>query len=155
MSGLSGTAESAAFQAAQPFPASRGAELCRLVLMAIMPAVVEVDFEVFSSAIGALQRAVGDHFAPQQGGRFTSPRVAAALAFLERRGLAGIGQSSWGPTGFAFVDDEERAQSLVHALRQEPLAAALDVRVARARNRGVEVQSIECAGNARPASVRS
>ena len=155
MSGLSGTAERAAFQTAQPFPESACADLCRLVLMTVLPALVEADFAAFSAAIGALQRAVGDHFAPQQGGRFTSPRVAGALACLERRGLAGIGQSSWGPTGFAFVDDDEHAQSLVDELRQEPVAAGLDIRVARARNRGADVRYIECSGSARPLSVRS
>ena len=34
--------------------------------------------------------------------------VAAALDWLRAEGIAGLGQSSWGPTGFAFVAHERR-----------------------------------------------
>ena len=115
--GLHGAQELDAFRRLPPFPAERAAHLCRLALMQIMPALAEQDLEPFARGIAELQRVVGDHFAPAQGGRFTSPAVADALRFAEREGFAGVGQSSWGPTGFVLVSSEEQASDLIGRLR--------------------------------------
>ncbi len=40
------------------------------------------------------------------------------MAALERHGAEGIGQSSWGPTGFAFVKSDDEAQRLVKLVRE-------------------------------------
>jgi beta-RFAP synthase len=115
--GLHGAAERAAFKNLAPFPAERAAHLCHLLLMRALPALAEKDIGVFGAAIGELQRAVGDHFAPAQGGRFTSPAVGEALAWLERRGAAGVGQSSWGPTGFGLLATPELAEAVLGEIR--------------------------------------
>ena len=112
LQGLHGANEPAAFAALPPFPATTSAEICRLVLMQALPAIAECDIAPFGAAITRIQALLGDHFAPAQGGRFTSPRVAAALAALHQAGAAGVGQSSWGPTGFAFAESQQQAQDL-------------------------------------------
>ena len=68
---------------------------------------------------------VGAHFAPAQGGVFTSPRVGAAMAALDAMGAHGTGQSSWGPTGFAFADSEDTAQNLRRGLVGRGLAVGM------------------------------
>jgi predicted sugar kinase len=116
------------------------------MLMQGLPALIERELDVFGSAIGELQRIIGDYFAPAQGARFTSARVAEVLAWLENEGCAGVGQSSWGPTGFAIVGSEVRAQALAHAARSRwGDAGELHFMVCRARNRGGEVEVIEAA----------
>lgn len=110
--GLHGAQEIEAFKALPAFPVAEAARLCHLVLMQGLPAVVEGDLAAFGAVITALQHSVGDHFAPAQGGRFTSPRVRAALEFMAAQGAVGIGQSSWGPTGFCLVDSPETAARL-------------------------------------------
>ncbi|HEX6828992.1 MAG TPA: beta-ribofuranosylaminobenzene 5'-phosphate synthase, partial [Burkholderiales bacterium] len=96
----------------------------------------------FGAAIGELQRVVGDHFAPAQGGRYASPRVAEALALFQSAGAACIGQSSWGPTGFALADSRETAEALVRLARgRVPAAFGLDYVICAGRNRGAEVRS--------------
>jgi beta-ribofuranosylaminobenzene 5'-phosphate synthase len=77
MDGLHGEAEVDAFRALPPFPESGIGEICRLVLMRAMPAIVERNLADFGAAITAIQLLVGSYFAPAQGGVFTSPRVAA------------------------------------------------------------------------------
>jgi beta-RFAP synthase len=146
--GLSGDAESAAFQALPPFPAETAGRLCRLTLMRLLPGLAEADFAAVAESIGEIQARVGDHFAPAQGGRFSSPRVAAALDWLRRAGFAGIGQSSWGPTGFVLVPDEARAQSVARELADR-FGAPLSVRVCAGRNRGAELRKIDIAAMAR------
>ena len=110
--GLHGAEELAAFKALPVFPATAAARLCHLVLMRGLPAVAEGDIEAFGAVITELQGVVGDHFAPAQGGRFTSPRVRDALAFMAARGAVGIGQSSWGPTGFCLAASPAQAEQL-------------------------------------------
>lgn len=135
--GLSGGAERNAFAALPPMPDTVAAESCRRVVMQALPAVAEGDLVAFGEAVSAIQRAAGDHFAPAQGGRITSPRVAAALDLLARSGAHGLGQSSWGPTGFAFVPDPDMAAWLCDRVRT--LADAPEAMVARPRNHGAMV----------------
>jgi predicted sugar kinase len=102
--------------------------------------------EPFGRGIGELQRIVGDHFAHTQGGRFASPAVAQVLAWLESQGIRGVGQSSWGPTGFAVIDSESRATKLVaKAKARFGELTPLRYRVVRPRNRGslVELRDAE------------
>ena len=76
-----------------------------------------------NTAIGEIQRRVGDYFAPAQGGRYASPAVAAVVARLRARGVRGVGQSSWGPTVFAVVRRPE-AEALAQELAPAVVAGA-------------------------------
>ncbi len=116
--GLHGSGETAAFEALPAFPTGQAAHLSHVVLMQALPALAEADLPAFGAAVEEIQRRLGDYFAGAQGGRFSSPRVARAMAWLSERGAMGIGQSSWGPTGFCLVEGEERAQSLAGDARR-------------------------------------
>ncbi|KAA0589121.1 beta-RFAP synthase [Azospirillum lipoferum] len=140
--GLHGVPEAEAFRRLPPFPSDAAAHLCRLMLMVALPALAEGDVDRFGQAIGELQRTVGDHFAPAQGGRFTSPLVADALAWLEAEGIAGVGQSSWGPTGFAIVGDATQAEWLAGEMRTRWAGSPLEVMVCRGRNTGATVRNL-------------
>ena len=116
--GLHGRRELAAFRELPPFPSAAAAHLCHLTLMQILPGLREQRLEPVAEGIAELQRCVGDHFAPAQGGRFTSAAVADALALAEAVGHAGVGQSSWGPTGFVLLPDQTSADNLVATMRR-------------------------------------
>jgi len=138
--GVHGPEEGAAFEMLPPFPEPEAAHHCRLMLMKALPAVAEGDLASFGSAIRELQSRVGDYFAPIQGGsRFTSPAVAAALARLEEAGAYGLGQSSWGPTGFAFASSAEEADRLLAVLHRDERLRVLDIRVCSGLNRGAQI----------------
>ncbi len=140
--GVHGTAEIAAFATLPPFPSREAADLCRLTLMKILPGVANGDIDAFGSGISELQRRIGDYFAPVQGGRFASQRVAAALATLESCGAAGVGQSSWGPTGFALARSGDEAARLVAvARRTSGPASGLRFVIARGRNQGAVISA--------------
>ena len=117
--GLHGGKESDAFDALPPYSSQQAATLCRIVLMQALPALVERDFSGFSRAITALQEAVGDHFVSVQGGRYSNSRVGEVLSWLSGQGIRGYGQSSWGPTGFAFCESEEEAARMIEKTRQK------------------------------------
>ncbi len=140
--GFHGSEELAAFATLPAFPDGATAEICRLVLMQALPGLVERDIEGFGAAIGTIQAMVGEHFAPAQGGVFTSQAVARACHGLQAAGAHGIGQSSWGPTGFAFAESQAEAERLVAALRQQGMAGDLDIRIACGREHGATIEKI-------------
>jgi beta-ribofuranosylaminobenzene 5'-phosphate synthase len=141
--GLSGEAELAAFRTLNAFPQASAARLAHLVLLRLLPALTEQDCGGFGEAVGEIQRTVGDYFAAAQGGRFASPAVAEVLAWLEASGVAGVGQSSWGPTGFGVVDSELRAHALlIEARSRFAHRTELELVVARGRNRGHETERL-------------
>jgi len=139
--GMSGEDEQRSFARLAAFPAADAARLCALVLMQALPALMEGDCAAFGSAISALQARLGDYFAPvQSGSRFTSPQVAAVLAALAAEGASGIGQSSWGPTGFAFAPSAVEAARLAEIARRHPAGQGLDIRVCKGLNRGADIR---------------
>jgi len=143
--GLHGEDEMAAFRKLPPFPRASVGEICRLALMGLMPALVSHDFTAFGAAITAIQRLVGEHFAPAQGGVFTSRGVASVIGQLEAAGASGIGQSSWGPTGFAFAPSDMAAREFVNAVRP----GDAELRIVRGRNQGaaIEVTGLDLVAN--------
>ena len=138
--GLHGEAEVAAFRTLPPFPASDSGEICRRVLMGVMPAVVERDLASFGAAVTAIQMLIGSHFAPAQGGVFTSKRVEAAAHGLAEAGAVGIGQSSWGPTGFAFAPSQDAATAYIDAVRGN-VEDGIEIKIVEGRNSGASVSS--------------
>ncbi|NOV29988.1 GHMP kinase [Methylomonas sp. ZR1] len=137
--GLHGEQEVSAFQQLPPFPQTQAERLCYLLLMQGLPALAERNLNKFGEVITALQQAVGEHFAPVQGGVFTSPDVAAAMASLAEHGAVAIGQTSWGPTGFCAVADPQRAADLLAQLERQFAASPLSFLVASARNQTAEI----------------
>ncbi|MGE0379962.1 MAG: beta-ribofuranosylaminobenzene 5'-phosphate synthase family protein [Hyphomicrobium sp.] len=142
-SGVSGEAEVQAFKALPVFPEEWAATICRLILMKLVPGLKELDIQAFGSALTEIQQIVGAHFAKAQGG---SPWTSAAVGRLVQRmgelGAIGLGQSSWGPTGFAFVESEEASDRLYHSLVEEAKADGLEIVVARGRNTGATIDQI-------------
>lgn len=140
--GVHGPDEREVFSKLAPSSDGQAAHLCRLVLMKALPALAERDIAGFGSAIKEMQVLLGDYFAAIQGGsRFSSPDVAAALAALEDEGAYGIGQSSWGPTGFAFAPSAEEANRLVESIYRQPRCRDLDIRTVAGLNRGAHIVS--------------
>ena len=141
--GVHGAEEIEAFRSLPEFPADAAAVLCRHVLMQALPALAEHDLATFGAAIRELQERTGDHFAPAQGGRYASPRVAAVLEYLREQGVACFGQSSWGPTGFAVFADHAQAEDFMQKLRLDfAHYASLAFMLCKGRNQGGLMQEI-------------
>lgn len=135
--GVHGDGETKAFAALPDFPECKAARLCHLALMRLLPGLAEADIGAFGSALKEIQDIVGHHFAAAQGGSpWTSAAVGRIAARMEQAGGTGIGQSSWGPTGFAFVSDETAARRLYATLVEEAKAEGLELRIVHGRNSG-------------------
>lgn len=148
MQGLSGDDERRALALLPPFSQAQAADLCHQVLMRVLPGAATGDFDAFARGLTHIQSALGAHFAPAQDGRaYTSARVAALMqALADALGPqgAGMGQTSWGPTGFAVLPSQERAEAAVAALAAARAAGrvpdGLDLHIVAPRNEGAVVR---------------
>ncbi len=146
--GVHGRSELAAFQDLPPMAEEIAAHLCRVTLMQLLPCLAEQDCAGFGMAVTEIQRIVGDHFAVAQGGRYCSPLIAEILPWMQKQGVAGIGQSSWGPTGFALVANETQAYQLQRLAREQwHDQTRLKFKVCRARNDKAQITAGSTAGN--------
>ena len=137
--GIHGKLEKQAFAKMPPIPQDVTGQMCRLVLMGILPAIIERDLTGFSRSLYELQQRVGQCFATAQGGTFADPLLERIVTFIRTQGIEGVGQSSWGPTLYAVTDSEATAQSLADHLRARFDLSEREVIVTAADNQGCEV----------------
>ncbi len=139
-SGLHGPDEHRAFATLPPFTQAVTDSLCRLVLLEILPAVIERDLVAFGAAVDELQAHVGACFAPAQGGTYATAQASRIVAELRDLGFVGVGQSSWGPTLYAFSSLPEQELAM-HAerVRQRFSLDSHSVYLTRADNQGARL----------------
>jgi beta-RFAP synthase len=133
--GLSGGHESKAFGELPPVSSAVTGQLTSEVLLKMLPAVRRGDFEAFSKSVYRFGRTAGECFAHVQGGPF-SKDAAALIERIRQLGVHGVGQSSWGPTVFAFADSRQAADGLRRTLCEAPVAKHSDVFVSRPDHQG-------------------
>jgi beta-RFAP synthase len=148
--GLSGQEEKAAIAQLPPLPREKSAEICHEVLMRLLPGAAGAEFAPFATGVTRMQRILGQHFAPAQGGHcYTSPAVGRLVEWLGSHAPAATGQSSWGPTGFAILPSAHEAQLIVAAARQAGVVdVGLQLKVVAARNRGATVTRVPASPDA-------
>jgi beta-ribofuranosylaminobenzene 5'-phosphate synthase len=138
-SGLHGPDEARAFANLPPITQDVTDSLCRLVLLEILPAVLERDLAAFGAALSELQARVGACFAPAQGGIYSTNHARKIVDALQSNGFVGVGQSSWGPSLYAFSSrsDQELAISAERIRQQFGLDQGA-VFLTRAANQGAQ-----------------
>jgi predicted sugar kinase len=98
----------------------------------------EADFGPFARGVSEVQRVIGRYFAPvQNGSAYTSPEVAQVVEWLAANFDAAVGQSSWGPTGFAvFASQADADRAVDRARAAGQVAGPLTLRIVKGRNHG-------------------
>ena len=141
--GLNGMDESSAFKNMPKPDPERSREICHIVMMKLLPALLENKIAHFGDALGRIQEITGERFAPfQSGSPFASPIARDVFKKMASLGASGMGQSSWGPVLYGFVDGQDRARDLASCLRgyfslsDALMGEDLAVSVVSGRNRG-------------------
>jgi beta-RFAP synthase len=140
--GLSGAQECRAFADLPPAAPEVTAALCREVLVDLLPAAAEGDFDAFGESLYRYGHEAGMLFAQRQGGPYAAGLATELVAWLRAQGVRGAGQSSWGPTIFALTRDSDQAAALAADVDRHFSSASLTAIVAAPANRGT---LIECA----------
>ena len=82
----------------------------------LFPASDQGDFAGLSEAIYQYNQLSGSFFASIQGGPYNGPVIEQFVGYLRTNGISGVGQSSWGPSVFAFCESESDARELLAEL---------------------------------------
>jgi len=138
-SGLSGTDEQDAFDRLPPVPSEVTVELIEEVRQHMVPAAATGRFDLFSDSIYRFGRVAGMCFADVQGGPYNGRRLSELVETARSLGVAGVGQSSWGPTLFAVLPDDVRAREFADRVSQRVHSDEIDVYVAAADNEGASI----------------
>lgn len=138
-SGLSGRRELEAFARLPAVPAAVTKQLADELWHELLPAALAADFDRFSASLYRYGIAAGNCFVAVQGGPFASERIEAIAQAIRSLGVAGVGQSSWGPTVFALLPDHASAAQLAADLGRRPEAAGASITTSATCNRGARV----------------
>ncbi len=154
--GVHGKEEVEAFRSLPKMQDKTVDHLCRLVVMQVLPALAEKNCQAFGEGITEIQNCVGDHFSNAQGGRYASAEVATVLEWARQQdGATGIGQSSWGPTGFVIFPSETQAFHALKSAREEFSGnTQLEFLLIRARNQMAAV-TLQESKLSTPVSIRN
>jgi beta-ribofuranosylaminobenzene 5'-phosphate synthase len=137
--GVHGAEEQVAFQALKPAASS----LKTMVDEHMLPALQHADLLAFGMHMQELQAYNGDYFAPIQGGRYASKDVAQTLDWLQSNGAPCVGQSSWGPTGFAILETQQQAERLqAHAQLMFADKPNISFKIVSGKNTGASVTGL-------------
>ena len=99
--GASGLREVTIFKVVCPIPLNEVQQMCHLLLMQMLPAILENDLPTFGQSIEEFQKLGFKVFEL----RAQTQLLYDCLKFLKDNGGIGVGMSSWGPGVFAFGED--------------------------------------------------
>jgi beta-ribofuranosylaminobenzene 5'-phosphate synthase len=141
--GLSNSEENHAFDKLNKMQADDVGQICRLIMLKLLPSIAEQNIENFGNALTKIQILTGNHFAQAQGGTYASPTATEFIEFLKKAGTYGVGQSSWGPALYGVVKQEEAKAVLskVKAYLREGVGG--QAFIAKANNKGATIRVIE------------
>ena len=132
LQGASDKREVDVFRQNCPLPLTEIQELCHVILMEMLPAVVEQDIESFGRSIDRVQM-LGFKRRELE----LQPFCARLIRFMRENGAFGAGMSSFGPTVYG-VTDGKLLQSAVQSYLNETTGG--EVRAVKARNSGAHVE---------------
>lgn len=136
--GLSGGDERQAFLRVPPVPPSVREQLMAEVHQRMVPALLAADCRGFGESVYQYGRLAGSCFETIQGGPYNGPHIEQLVASVRSLGVAGVGQSSWGPTVFCVVPSQRDAERLSQQIRDRA-GSTLDIRITAADNHGAVV----------------
>jgi beta-RFAP synthase len=139
--GVWGDRELHAFATLSAIPANTAAGLHAIANEEILPAARHGDFMAFSSAVYRLNYESGLCYAAVQGGAYSSTRAERWIARLRSAGVAGAGQSSWGPTMFAFFPSQVAAENFASGIESAARGDQIRLLVASPCNHGAIVET--------------
>ncbi len=155
--GLSGQAERSAFESLPSVSPEVTDQLCHEALLNLIPAARDGRFDELSESLFRFGHTAGMCFAHAQGGPFSSPLLERRVEAMRSMGVRGVGQSSWGPTLFALLADENAARALADQLRKHPDFGGSQFVITPIDNQGVRVgtspmidASTDCDDQGRP-----
>ncbi|MHB8972014.1 MAG: GHMP family kinase ATP-binding protein [Pirellulaceae bacterium] len=134
--GFSGVDEQQAFAALPAVSDALREELIAEVQRRTLPAIAAQDCAAFGESLHRYGRLAGMCFAPVQGGPYNGPQTEQLVEEIRALGVSGVGQSSWGPTVYCVVENQDAAEHLAGELPPRCSVAPLAIQITPADNHG-------------------
>ena len=138
-SGPSGMPEQTAFKRLVAVPLAVTHELWQITHRELLPALRKNDLATFGEGVYRFGLLAGGCFSAVQNGPFASQPIQNLVDAIRARGVTGVGQSSWGPTVFAFTHDQNEAETLSQALATEEGIDSSSITIAEPNNCGASI----------------
>lgn len=138
--GLDSEKEAVAFGQVPSMPSEQVGNLCRLTMLKLLPALIEKDIENFGDALTQIQITTGNAFAKVQGGTYSSQAAEECIRYMQKLGVYGVGQSSWGPTIYGVAKKEKAKQACAKVQAYLKKNVGGQVFVAKANNKGAQIR---------------
>ena len=90
----------------------------KAVITKVIPSLFEKDFENFCLGIQEIQENTAKVFSKAQGGKYISKKIGKIFNHLEKKGIYGYGQSSWGPTGFIICKNLSYQEDILSEIKR-------------------------------------
>jgi len=123
-----------------PAPAEISADICRLLQLKLLPALIERNIEEVGHSLTEIDRKVGLFFRDIQDGIYREKVSERLVEFMLNNDFHGAGQSSWGPLVYTITGDKE-VREKESALREFMQKNGIEgqIIVTKAKNSGAEV----------------
>ena len=138
--GLSGEAEKQAFAGLPAIPSQVTEQLQREIDQSLVPAARSANFQEFSASLYRYGHLAGTCFAAKQGGPYAGSRLGQIVQHVREMGVTGIGQTSWGPTLFALLPNQQEAEQFIEQLRTQTTFPELEFSITAADNAGARIE---------------
>ena len=132
--GAHGTHEADVFETFCPVPREEVSELCREILVRMVPSVLTGEIEGFGKAINRIQELGFKRVEVE----LQHPLVRRLMEVMREAGAVGAGLSSFGPTVYAVADSSTREIEAAAMAAMEDVGG--EVVVTRSRNLGAETR---------------
>jgi len=138
--GISGAAERKAFTELPAVPKQVADRLREELRRNMFPAAASGQFEKFSQSVYDYGSLSGSCFAEIQGGPYCSPQAANLVEKIRSLGIQGVGQSSWGPTLFAILPNQQQAEEFIARLSEDLPGDETCFSISAANNEGATLE---------------
>ncbi|PQO41936.1 hypothetical protein [Blastopirellula marina] len=138
--GKHGQEEEAGFRQLDRVPQPTTCRLRTLVEQAMIPALAQADIDQFGEAVYEYGALAGDCYSALQGGRYANPTCTEVVQRMRAFGIAGVGQSSWGPTIFGLCESVGQAEALSAALRERYSEHEMTLEISEPNHTGAQLE---------------
>ncbi len=119
LKGTSGNKEIKFFNQSIKLSKQYKSELSHIALRGILPSIIYKDFSNFSKNISEFQRITSLFYKDKQKGVFLSPDISEIMKYIGNYDDLGMGQSSWGPMSYIFVESNLHAKELISIIQNK------------------------------------
>ena len=120
---------------------SYSSDLSQIVIRGIIPSIIYKDFSNFSKNITEFQKITSRLYKEKQSNMFLSPQISEIMKYLKRFDGIGIGQSSWGPISYIFVESLSHAKEMIKVIENKfNVYNNLSYKIVRPSNTGHKIK---------------